>query len=255
MIRGVIWYAFYFILFSVLTAGLIIPFYVFFLLLAFSPVAEKLWRWVNGIRPLRLMSEKERLIPLFEEVYSVAYPENSRHSNIKIHIQESMNINAFAFGRETLVLTKGSIDLLSDDALKGLIVHELAHFHNYDTFGMLFTCVANFPMSFLMKKLHQIDNTLGDGLARFLFTIIFAFFRLIEFIGDLILMYHSRQKEYEADAFALKYGYGEELTGVLIQLYQISMEKPKSVREMLKSTHPPITKRIEALEIVLYRSS
>jgi len=250
MIRGLIWYAFYFVLFSILTVGLIIPFYVIFLLIALMPVSENLWRWVNGIRPLRLASEKERLTPLLEEVYE-SYLKKVTKSHAKrvgLFIQESMSINAFAFGRETLVLTKGSIDLLSDEALKGLIAHELAHFHNHDTKRALFAYVANFPMSFLMKKLRQIDSTLKDGLFRFLFGIIFGFFRLMEFIGDLILMHHSRQQEYKADALALRYGYGEELAGVLIQLYQISMEKPKSVGEMLKATHAPITKRIERLE-------
>ena len=217
MIRGFIWYAFYFILFSILTVGLIIPFYVIFLLIAFSPASEKLWCWVNGIRPLRLASEKERLIPLLEEVYK-AYSKKVKKKNAKnakLFIQESMSINAFAFGNETLVLTKGSIDLLSCEALKGLIAHELAHFHNLDTKRALFAYVVNFPMSFLMKKLRQIDSTLKDGLFRFLFGMIFAFFRLMEFIGDLVLMYHSRQREYEADSLAEKWGYGEELAGVL----------------------------------------
>jgi len=213
-------------------------------------VSERLWRWVSGIRPLRIRAEKERLIPLFEEVYS-AYPKNRKRNhtrNIKLYIQESMSINAFAFGRETLVLTKGSIDLLSDEALKGLIAHELGHFHNYDTMGALFAYVANLPMSLLMKKLRQKDSTLNDGLIKFLFSIIYSFFRLIEFTSDLIIMHHSRKQEYKADMLALKCGYGEELAGVLIQLYQISMEKPKSIGEMIRSTHPPITKRIERLE-------
>jgi len=257
VVRGFIWYAFYFILFSILSVGLVIPFYIIFLLIAFSPASEKLWRWVNGIRPLRLMSEKERLTPLLEEVYK-AYSKKVRKKNAKnakLFVQESMSINAFAFGNETLVLTKGSIDLLSDEALKGLIAHELAHFHNLDTKGALFAYVANFPMSYLMKKLRQIDSTLKDGLFRFIFSVIFAFFRFIEFIGDLILMYHSRRKEFEADMLAEKWGYGEELTGVLIQLYQISMEKPKSVMEMLKATHPHITKRIEKLELKIHNLS
>jgi len=236
-----------------MTAGLIIPLYIFFFILAFMPASERLWRWVAGIRPLRIKAEKERLIPLLEEICSAyAHKEKSIHiQDIKLYIQESMNINAFAFGRETLVLTKGSIDLLSDEALKGLIAHELGHFHNYDTMGALFAYVANFPMSFLMKKLRQIDSTLSDGFLRFIFSIIFALFRLIEFIGDLILMRHSREQEYQADMCALKWGYGEELTAVLIQIYQISMEKPKSINEMLRATHPPITKRIELLETAL----
>ena len=248
-----VWYAFYFILLTVLTAGGIIPTYIILFILAFRPVSERLWRWVTGIRPLRIKAEKERLLPLFEEVYtSYAEKENSTHTRkIKLYIQESMSIGAFAFGRETLVLTKGSIDLLSDDALKGLIAHELAHFHNYDTMAILFSYVANFPISFLIKKLRQVDSTLNDGFIKFLFSIIYALFRLLEFISDLIIMHQRRKSEYQADFCALRWGYGEELTGALIQMYQISMEKPKSIGDMVRGTHPPITKRIERLEMIL----
>jgi len=245
---------FYFFLFASFTLGAIIPFYLFFIFLAFLPISEKLWRWVTGIRPLRIKAEKERLIPLFEEVYK-AYSKGkkSRHTkNIKLYIQESMSINAFAFGRETLVLTKGSIDMLSDEELKGIMAHELAHFHNYDAIGALFAYVANLPMTLLMKKLRQINSRLDDGIVKFFFNAIFLFFRLIEFAGDIIVMYHSRRREYGADSLALKWGYGEELAGALIHMYQISMEKPKSIGEMVRSTHPPITKRIEALEDILY---
>jgi len=250
-----IWYLFYLGLFGVLTAGAIIPLYIIFFLIAFLPASEQLWRWVSGVRPLRIRAEKERLIPLFREVcnsYAMVEEETTHTRNVKLYIQESMSINAFAFGRETLVLTKGSIDLLSDEALKGIITHELGHFHNYDTGRALFAYVANFPIALIMKKLRQINNALDTGMVKFLLNVVFLFFLLVEFIGDLILMHHIREQEYQADMLALKWGYGEELAGALIQLYQISMEKPKSIKEMIKATHPPITKRIERLETALY---
>jgi len=250
-----VWFGFYFLLFGILTGGSIIIFYAIFLMLAFSNAGERLWRWVSGIRPLRLNAERERLIPLFDEVYD-EYKTNTRRINryrhqINLYIQETMDINAFAFGKETLVLTKGSIDLLSDEAIKGLMAHELAHFHNGDTARSLFAYVANLPLSMLMKKLRKIDSTLESGFIRFVFSIFFAIFRFIEFLGDLILMRHSREQEYKADMLALEWGCGEELAGALIQLYQISMEKPKAVKDMLLASHPPLTMRIEWLEAIL----
>ena len=35
---------------------------------------------------------------------------------------------------------------------------------------------------------------------------------------------------------------------VLIEIYDVSISKPQSVKEQLKSTHSPITSRIERLE-------
>jgi len=204
-----IWLVFYFILIGFLTLGFSAPFYLLFFALALLPKSERIWRWVTGIRPLRIRAEKERLIPLLEEVRNSCHVKKKRKrqiQNINIYIQESMSINAFAFGRETLVLTKGSVDLLSDDALKGLIAHELGHFYNYDAMTTLFVYIANFPLIWLMKQLRKIDDILGSGLGRLLFSIIFAFFRFIEFLGDLILMHRSRAQEYKADALALKWG-------------------------------------------------
>jgi len=246
-----VWYLCHLVILGILTEGGIVPMYIMLLIIAFLPIPESLWRWVSGVRPLRLMSEKERLIPLYEEVYNAYIEKEEKISHtrkVKLYIQESMNINAFAFGRETLVLTKGSIDLLNDNDIKGLMAHELAHFHNYDTTGALFAYIANLPFTFMMRKLRQIDSKLGNGFVRFVFSVIFAYFRFFEFVGDLILMYHTRSQEYNADTLALKWGYGEELAGVLIQIYQISLEKPKSIGDMIRSTHPPITKRIEQLE-------
>ena len=53
------------------------------------------------------------------EVYKQASKVNpDLPKNIKLYVQENMDINAFAFGKSTLVLTKGSLELLDDDGLK-----------------------------------------------------------------------------------------------------------------------------------------
>ena len=56
-------------------------------------------------------------------------PQLSR--KIRLYIQEDMSVNAFVFGKKTLVLTRGSVALLSDDCLKGLMAHEFGHFAHY----------------------------------------------------------------------------------------------------------------------------
>jgi Zn-dependent protease with chaperone function len=250
------WFLFYLMLFGFLTGGVVILFYLISFIIAFSPLSEKLWRIVSGVRPLRLKQEKQRLIPLFNETYKESLKVNPYLSkDIKLHIQENMDINAFAFGRETLVLTKGSIDLLGDEALKALIAHELGHFTLDDTIMSLFASVANLPMSLLMRVFYKIERSLeatkGAGIVQIIFGFFFAIFKGIEFISSLMIMHHTRKREYMADVFARKAGFGKEMADVLIQIYQISMDSPKSIKEQLKATHPPITKRIERIERLL----
>ena len=257
------WYLFYLLLFGIPTFFLIVPFYAAGLILAFSPAGESLWRAMSGVRPLRLREEKKRLLPLFREVYEKALIENKINpmsEEINLYIQENMDINAFAFGRQTLVLTRGSIELLSDDCLKGLLAHELGHFANGDTKLALISTVGNFPLTFLLKGLlgikKKIDaaskNNFIMSLFKGLFDAIYYLFKAIELIGDLIIMHSRRKSEYQADYFAYRCGVGMELTDALIQIYRVSISKPQSVREQMRNTHPHITKRIERLENILY---
>ena len=254
-------YLFWFYYYLIITFGLIIPFCIIAFFIVRLRITENLWRIISGVRPLRLRREKERLLPLFEEVYSEAIKTDKNLSpNIELYIQESMDINAFAFGRKTLVLTRGSIELLNDECLKGFIAHELGHFSSGDTIISLFTAIGNLPITMLMKYLTEIKIKLDEGsknslfinLCKTAFDFIFCFFKAIEFIGDLIIKGLSRKKEYKADLYALNCGYGVELAEVLTEIYQVSITKPKSVKEQLKSTHPHITKRIERLEQEIY---
>jgi len=254
-----LWFVFYIFIFGYFTAFLIIPFYVISFLIALSPHAERIWRFLSGVRPLRLKSEKERLRSIFFDVYIGAVDARPRmFRGIKIFILETMDINAYAFGRETLILTKGSIDLLSDECIAGLMAHELGHFANGDTRMALLLKIGNLPMSLVMQALSWARNKLKESRGFFVsllrgFINVFYFpLKGIDFLGELILMHEQRKSEYLADSFAFASGYGKELAEVLSQLYQVSFSKPQSIKEMMRATHPHITKRIERLEDMLY---
>ena len=243
------WYLFYFFFFLPF-----FPLYILSTILAFSKAAEKLWCRVSGIRPLRLKSEKDRLLPLFKEVYTGAVEADSDLSKeIKLYIKEDMTINAFAFGKSTLVLTRGSLELLNDECIKGLIAHEFRHFSHKDTEAILLTTVSNFFMSYILSKLtDRVNRDEHEHQAGFITKGVYRLFKAIDFFGEVILKRTNRRNEYYADQFACKSGFTKELTDVLIEIYAVSISKPQSVKEQLKSTHPHITLRIERLEEALY---
>jgi len=157
-------------------------------------------------------------------------------------------------------LTIYSPMLLSDDCLKGLLAHEFGHFSNCDPAASLFTYISNFALSYTMKILIDIKDKLDGeekrGLIQSVFKVFFDLFYYVfkglQFVGDLFLMRLSRKNEYKADNFARKIGFGVELTDVLIEMYYMTIERPKSVKEQLRATHPHITLRIEQLEKVIY---
>ena len=261
----IFWLLFYFTLFWLIFGAnrnsflFVFAVYAVSLLVACSGIAEGLWRSIMGVREVRTSEERNRLFPLFAEVYENARKTNPNLSeNISLFIQDDMDINAFAFGRSTLVLTKGSIDLLNDDCLKGFIAHEFGHFSHYDTTVILFAYVGNMFLSIFMKVINLITRILlfivrnKDStftiIFRILHKLITGIYKAILFIGDMILMSVSREHEFMADGFASKCGYNKELTEVLYQIHQVSISNPESIIEQLRSTHPPLTQRIQRLE-------
>jgi len=115
----------------------------------------------------------------------------------------------------------------------------------------LFFAVANLPMTLIISIGNRIQDRLETGFLKFLCGFFFAIFKIIQSVSNLMIMYQSRQNEYRADNFALSSGYGVDLSEALTEIYEISFEQPKTIKELLKATHPHITKRIERLEIKL----
>ncbi|MCL1914445.1 MAG: M48 family metalloprotease [Eubacteriaceae bacterium] len=235
-----VWFFFYFFVFFLIFDSVFIVFVLFYLaiLFSFTEKAEILWRFIIGVRPLRTLKEKERLEPIFEAV-----KKNSRYRSktrwAKLFIQETMEINAFAFGWETVVLTRGSIELLNDECLSGLIAHELGHHANGDASLSLTEAVGNIVVSLFLMLLRFIASYIKP------FNLIY---KPIEFLNDLLKMAVRREAEYMADKYAFDSKYGEELKEALYQLYSFTIEKPGSIKEQIKRTHPPLTMRIAWLE-------
>jgi len=231
-------------------------------LFSYIVVYQYMWRVINGIRPLRLNKEKEKLLPLFAQVYKKAIITDKKLSKkIKLYIAEDMNINTIAFCETSLILTKGSTMLLSDDNIKGLIAHELGHFSTDDGVYISVMKILVLPLTLIMWLLRKAKKATSEdgkssfsmGILKGLVDVIYYPFKGLEFVIELLVMYQRRESEYRADMFALKIGYGAELAEVLVQLYEISLTKKTTVKEMLRATHPHITKRIERLEKELHR--
>jgi STE24 endopeptidase len=76
-----------------------------------------------------------------------------------------------------------------------------------------------------------------------------VFFYPIQFILQLILLGISRKFEYQADDFARKQGFGNELVQGLINLtaQHLSYLHPHPLKVFLTYSHPPVVYRIEKL--------
>ena len=191
----------------------------------------------------------------------------------KLYVMPSNQINAFASGRDpkhsVVCVTEGALSKLDRRELEAVLAHELGHIGNYDIrymtlvavmVGMVAIISEMFLRSLWLKGGGDSDNNKA-GIILLVIGIVLAI--LAPIVVQLVQLSISRKHEYSADATAVKFTrYPQGLIGALKKIkndYQFESKEKKvskviaplffaSPLKNLTSTHPPIEKRIEALE-------
>jgi len=200
----------------------------------------------------------------------------------KIYAIEDEGMNAFATGRNpqnsAIVFTRGLLNNLNDEELKGVISHELSHIKNYDILlgtivvilvGMV-TIISNIILrSFIFGgRGRRSSKSSGGNLITVIFLVVgIALLILSPIIATLIRLAISRNREFLADSTgALVSRYPAGLASALRKISSHSAVKTansatahlfianpiagksKAFFSNLFSTHPPTEERIKRLE-------
>jgi heat shock protein HtpX len=198
----------------------------------------------------------------------------------RVYIINDPAPNAFATGRDknhaVIAVTTGLLQIMDRSELEGVIAHELSHVGNRDILVMTAAVVLVGVLSLLANIFLRVSmfGGFGGGNNRNNGNIIVLVFGLVAIIlapiaATLIELAISRRREYLADASgALLTRYPEGLESALQKLgsYEAPMKTASTTTahmyitnpfgahpagkwvQNLFSTHPPIEKRIEALE-------
>jgi len=181
--------------------------------------------------------------------------------------------NAFAMGRSqksaTVVATTGILDLLSPAELEGVMAHELTHVANRDVIVMtlagFFATIAAYVVQFgfLFGGGHGDDDDNPSAMVLFLVSI------GVYVVSFILMQALSRYREFAADrGAALITGRPSALASALTRIssgmHRIPQQDLRASSEMsafyffppgvgkaiggLFSTHPPMEKRIAALQ-------
>lgn len=194
----------------------------------------------------------------------------------RLYLIDDTAINAFATGKDpkkaAIAVTRGAIERLDDNELTGVLAHELSHVGDNDIrlMGMvmvmagLIALISDFFLrSMFWGRASNDENDRGGG-AMFLVALVLAI--LAPIAAALIQLAISRKREFLADAQGvLLTRYPEGLINALRKIE--ADEEPLEVANKgtahmyianplhervwlanLFSTHPPIEKRIEALQ-------
>jgi heat shock protein HtpX len=194
----------------------------------------------------------------------------------KLYLIPQAAPNAFATGRNpqhaSVAVTQGLLELMNDDELEGVIAHELSHVRNYDilttsiaaTLAAAITYIAHMGQWGMMLGGYgrDDDRERGGGISALL--MIF----LAPLAAVLLQLAVSRTREYSADQTGARmvgqpYGlisalqklgaYNKNIpsTAVSPTTAALCIVKPLfgggSISSLF-STHPPLEKRIEALQ-------
>jgi heat shock protein HtpX len=179
--------------------------------------------------------------------------------------------NAFATGRNpkrsAVAVTRGITSLLSEDELRGVIAHELAHIRNRDVLIQSVAATIGGAITYLAYMIFWVgggsNNNSPLGLVGLL-----AIWLLAPIAASLIQLSISRQREYSADATGAEIcGNPESLASALLRLEEGAKAVPMDPRQVnesteplyivkpfrgrglasLFSTHPPIEERVRRL--------
>jgi heat shock protein HtpX len=174
--------------------------------------------------------------------------------------------NAFATGRSpkrsAVAVTQGIVKLLSEDELRGVLAHELAHVRNRDILITSVAATIGGAITYLGYMLLWFggDDESPLGLIGSLALVLLA-----PIAASIIQLAVSRQREYSADATGAEIsGNPESLASALLRLEEGAKAIPMQVNQAaeplyivkpfsgggiasLFSTHPPIEERVRRL--------
>lgn len=197
-----------------------------------------------------------------------------------VYILEAREINAFAAGTSpdnaAITVTRGTLHLLTRDELQGVLAHEFGHIYNGDMLiGMRVAAMIMgfFIASYIGLRLLQYspylsrrsDDRQGGGNITIIIAMIFLIIgALTWFFGSILQAMVSRQREYLADASSVQFtrnpwGIANALRKIASSMVSdmpksgtpyahLYFNEHSSFWSRLFATHPPLEKRIAALE-------
>jgi heat shock protein HtpX len=190
----------------------------------------------------------------------------------EVGVFDSADPNAFATGANKnnalVAVSTGLMQAMGRDEVEAVLAHEVSHVANGDMVTMaLVQGVVNTFVVFLSRIVGFfvdrviLKNTRGLGIGYFISSIVAQI--VLGILASTIVMWFSRQREFRADAGAAKLaGRGKMISAlqslqravpdkselpVQIAAFGIHGSKPSGLKALFMS-HPPLEKRIEALQ-------
>lgn len=254
---------------SLMVFSIIVGFIGSFTSLAMSRWIAKKMMKVKVLDPSKQLTAQERSI--VEMVHRFSRAAGLVHMP-EVGIYSSREVNAFATGpskkRSLVAVSSGLLVAMDDDAVEGVIAHEVAHVANGDMVTMtLLQGVVNTFVVFFSRIaaiiVSRFVRSEMEGIVRFAAIIIFQI--LFSILGSMVVSAYSRYREFHADRGGADLAGRDKMAHALRSL-KMHVDKAKvndriddsAIQTMkingkgglmkLFSTHPDLDERIARLE-------
>ncbi|QQK77472.1 protease HtpX [Salicibibacter cibarius] len=231
-------------------------------------VAKKMMR-IKVLDPEKNLNQAERAI--VEKVHRMAGAAGLVHMP-EVGVYQSKEVNAFATGptkkRSLIAVSTGLLQEMDENAVEGVIAHEIAHVDNGDMVTMtLLQGIVNTFVVFLSRVAAIILSRFVRPELQFIVQIaaIIILQILFSILGSLVVNAYSRHREYHADRGGADFAGKDKMTHALrsLQNYanraQVDDHTDDSALQTMKingkrgfaqlfSTHPDLQDRIDRLE-------
>jgi heat shock protein HtpX len=270
------------IVYSLLLAtGLVPPGYqsqivVFSLLIGFggSFISLLMSKWMaKQMMGVQIVDSRGAYAPLVQKVHTLA-KQAGLPKMPEVGVYESAEVNAFATGpsksNSLVAVSTGLLNRMDDAEVHGVLAHEVAHIANGDMVTMTlvqgvvnsFTYLVSIIVTNIIAAALRGNSERGMGDNFFVRQMIFsAVYSLVAFAAYPIVAAFSRYREYRADAGGAKLAGTHDMVAALEKLksHVGGVEQQEAAFQSMKisnkgsfaewfSTHPPLEKRIRALQ-------
>jgi len=252
-------------LMTLLAFSAVIGFTGAFISLAMSRWMAKMMMGVKVIKENESLSYVEK--DLIEKVHRL-----SRAAGLtkmpEVGIYQSTEVNAFATGpsksKSLVAVSTGLLQEMDEDAIQGVLAHEVAHIANGDmvTMTLLQGVVNTFVVFFARIAAWAVSKFVREDIAPIVhFVAIIVFQIMFSILGSIVVLAYSRYREYHADNGGADLAGKDKMIHALHSLKsysnRISSEQAsvstlkinnKKGASMLFSSHPDLNERIRRLE-------
>lgn len=186
----------------------------------------------------------------------------------EVGIYPSPEVNAFATGpskrRSLVAVSEGLLETMDDDAIEGVLAHEVAHIANGDMVTMsLLQGIVNTFVVFLSRIAAFIASRFVKEEMQWIvhFVAVIFFQILFSILGSIVVMAYSRYREYHADAGGADFAGKDKMIHALQSLkrYKEQIDTRQTSLTTLKisnkkgminlfSSHPDLNDRIMRLQ-------